>query len=73
MKLELTPDIIDELIRENLYEHYTLLKDNFIHKKGLPMYSYDNEQNMELEFNLINSLRIVHNYYADTKDRILWK
>lgn len=72
MKIEFDDMLLDKIFQDHLFEHYNMLKDDFLKGSSIPMYNMDKEMDNELQFNLINALRLVHNYFAPYNDRIKW-
>lgn len=72
MKIEINDIMLDKLVQQQLLEQYHMLKDDFLKGSSIPMYNMDKEMDNELQFNLINALRLVHNYFAPYNDRIKW-
>lgn len=72
MKIELDDVLLDKLVQKQLFEQYHMLKDDFLNESSVPIYNMDKELDKELQFNLINSMRLVHNYFAPYNDRIKW-
>lgn len=72
MKIELDDVLLDKLVQKQLLEQYHMLKDDFLNESSVPIYNMDKELDKELQFNLINAIRLVHNYFAPYNDRIKW-
>jgi len=72
MMLELDDVVIDSLVQKQLFDTYSMLKDDFLSDTHSPMFTLDDEMDKEMQFNLINALRLVHNYFAPNRDRITW-
>ena len=72
MNIELDDDMLDKFVQNQLFEQYHMLKDDFLKGSSIPMYNMDKEMDNELQFNLINAMRLVHNYFALPNDRIKW-
>lgn len=78
MKIELDDDMTSAIVQTELKDAYEWLKSDFLKETvagkstNVPMYTVDFEEEMELKFQLINALRLAHNYFSLNKDRIKW-
>jgi len=72
MNVELDDDDLSSLVQEELRDAYEWLKSDFLRETTVPLYTTDMEADRELRFQLIQALRLVHNYFSPHKDRITW-
>lgn len=78
MNVELDDDMTSDIVQTELKDAYEWLKSDFLRETvagkstNVPMYSVAFEEEMELKFQLINALRLAHNYFSSYKDRITW-
>lgn len=73
MTFDIDEEALEEYMEQQLRWHYESLKENFFKSSKTPMYSHEREVDDEMTFNLINALRLVHNYMCKPSNKITWK
>lgn len=72
MNIDLDDDMTSAIVQAELKDAYEWLKSDFLKDTTVPLYTMDMEADRELRFQLIQALRLVHNYFSLNKDRITW-
>lgn len=73
MIFHIDEDELEAYMEKQLRWHYESLKEDFFKSSKTPMYCREQEVDDEMTFNLINALRLVHNYMCKPSNKITWK